>query len=147
MQLRDLAAVADGHAVALEVADEVVGHRLTQLGAPVEQRDERPAPREPDGGLAGGVASADHGDPFGAAELCLGWAGGVESAHALVLRESLNRKAPVLRTGREQDCPRGDLAILLQSQEVASVSRLKGNRAIGRRQAGVEPRLSRERWR
>ena len=108
----------------------------------MKQRHERAAAREPDGGLAGRVASADHGDPLGAAELRLGWAGGVEDAHALVLGESLDRKAPVLRAGREQDRLRGDLAILFQPQDVASVSRFEGERAVGRGQAGVElPRL------
>ena len=91
----------------------------------VKQRHERAAAREPDGGLAGRVASADHGDPLRGAELRLGWAGGVEDAHALVLGESLNRKAPVLRAGCEQDSPCGDLAILFQSHRVASVSRLE----------------------
>src|SRR5918996_4877509 len=101
VQLGNLTAVAVGHAVALELVDEVVGHRLAQVGAAVKQRHERAAAREPDGGLAGGVASADHDDPLGAAQLCLGWPGGVEDPNALVLGESLDRKAPVLRAGRE----------------------------------------------
>src|SRR5436309_10527389 len=50
----DLAAVADGDAVALEVADQILGHRLVQVGTAVEQRHERSAPGEPDGGLPGG---------------------------------------------------------------------------------------------
>ena len=62
MQLRNLAAAADSHAVALELVDEIVGHRLAQVGAAVQQRDERAAAREPDGGLAGRVASPKHGD-------------------------------------------------------------------------------------
>ena len=52
----DLAAVADGDAVALELADEVVRHRLAQVGAAVEQGHERAAASEPDGGLAGRVS-------------------------------------------------------------------------------------------
>ena len=62
VQLGDLAAVADRDAVALELADQVVGHRLAQIGPPVQQRDERSAAGEPDGSLAGGVAAADNGD-------------------------------------------------------------------------------------
>ena len=43
VELGDLAAVADDDAVALELVDEVVGHRLAQVGAAVEKRDERAA--------------------------------------------------------------------------------------------------------
>ena len=62
VERRDLASVADGDAVPLELVDEVVGHRLAQVGAAVEERDERAAAGEPDGGLAGGVAAADDRD-------------------------------------------------------------------------------------
>src|SRR6202035_2903980 len=58
----DLAAVADCNAVALELADEVVGHRLAQVRATVEQGHERSCAGEPDGGLSGGVAAADDCD-------------------------------------------------------------------------------------
>src|SRR2546428_7218835 len=76
----DLAAVADGDAVALEVADQIVGHRLAEVGSAVDQRDEGAAAGEPDGGLSGGVAAADDGDARGAAQLRLGWPRGVEDA-------------------------------------------------------------------
>ena len=102
MQGGDLAAVADGDAVALELANEVVGHRLAQVGAAVQQRDERAAAGEPDGGLAGRVAAADDADARGAAELRLGRPGGVEDADPLVLREAVDRQAPVFGAGREQ---------------------------------------------
>ena len=62
VQRRDLAAVAHRDAVALELAHEVVGHRLAQVGAAMQQRHERAAASEPDGRLAGRVASADDGD-------------------------------------------------------------------------------------
>ena len=87
MELGDLAAVADRDAVALELADEVVGHRLAQVGAAVQERDERAAAREPDGGLAGGVAAADDRDPGRAAELRLGRPGRVEDAQSPRSRE------------------------------------------------------------
>ena len=45
VQLGDLAAVANRDAGALELANEVVGHRLAQVGAAVEQRHERAAAR------------------------------------------------------------------------------------------------------
>src|SRR5919201_903290 len=67
----DLAAVANGNAVALEVADQVIRHRLVQVGATVEQRHERSSAGEPDGGLSGGVAAANDGDTRGAAQLRL----------------------------------------------------------------------------
>ena len=83
----------------------------------MQQRDERAAAREPDGGLAGRVASTNHGDTFGAAELRLGRPGGVEDAHALVSGEPLNRQAAVLRASRERDCKRGDLVVVLHLQD------------------------------
>ncbi len=49
----DLAAVAHGYAVLLELAHEVVRHRLAEVCPAMEQRDERSAAREPDGCLRG----------------------------------------------------------------------------------------------
>ena len=98
---------------------------IVSLRSPVKQRHQRAAAREPDGGLTGGVAAADHGDSLGAAEPRLGWAGGVEDAHALVLGESLNRKAPVLRARRKHDRARGDLVIVFEPDEVTSVPGLE----------------------
>ena len=46
----------------IELVDQIVRHRLAQVAAAVEERDERPAPREPDGGLTGRVASTDNAD-------------------------------------------------------------------------------------
>ena len=101
----DLAAVAYGDAVALELADEVVRHRLAQVGAAMEQRHERAAAREPDRGLAGGVAAADHADARGAAELRLGRPGGVEDAQALVLGEAVDAGAAgTARRSRAAPC-------------------------------------------
>ena len=138
----DLAAVAHRHAVALELAHQVVRHRLAQIGAAVEQGHERAAASEPDGRLPGGVASADHADARGAAELRLGRPGGVEDAHPLVLGEAVDRQPPVLRAGREQDGARRDLVVVLQPHDVASVPRFERNRAVWRRHARVElPRL------
>lgn len=88
----------------------------------MQQRDERAAAREPDGGLAGRVASADHADARGAAELCLRGARGVEHAHALVVGEPVDREAPILRTGRQKDGAGGDLVIVLEAHDVASVA-------------------------
>ena len=68
----DLASVADGDAMALEVVDQVVGHRLAEVGAAVEQGVERAAAGQPDRGLAGGVAAADDRDARAGAELGLG---------------------------------------------------------------------------
>src|SRR5579859_4606417 len=62
VELGDLAAVADGDAVAVELAGQVVGHCLAQVGATVEEGHERTAAGEPDGRLAGGVAAADDAD-------------------------------------------------------------------------------------
>src|SRR4051812_31258563 len=81
VELRDLAPVANRHAEALELVDEVVRHRLGKVGASVEQGDERAATREPDSGLAGRVPAAENGDPRAAAQLSLRRPGGVEDAH------------------------------------------------------------------
>src|SRR3954452_4669248 len=59
VDLRYLAGVADRDAVAVELADEIGGHRLAQGGAAMQQRPEPAPTREPDGGLTGGVASSD----------------------------------------------------------------------------------------
>ena len=58
----DLAAVTDSDAVALQLSDEVVRHRLAQVAAAVQERDERATAREPDRSLAGGVSATDYGD-------------------------------------------------------------------------------------
>src|SRR5207244_10520319 len=92
----DLAAVADGDAVALEVADQIVGHRLAEVGSAVEQRDEGAAAGEPDGGLSGRVAAADDGDARGAAQLRLGRPGRVERTHALVVAQAVVWDPPVV---------------------------------------------------
>src|SRR5690349_1004283 len=113
MELGDLADVANRHAVALELTDQVVGHRLAQAGPAVEQGDQSAAAGEPDRRLAGGVAAADHTDTGRATELRLGRPRGIEHADALVIGESLDRQAAVLRAGGEQDRARRDLVALL----------------------------------
>src|SRR5262245_46050748 len=132
MKLRDLAAIANGDPVALELADEVVGHRLAQVGAAVKERDERAPAGEPDCGLAGGVAAADDRDARGPAELRLGWACRVEDARALVVPKLVEREPPVLGSGRENDRPSRDLVPFLQLDDVAAVAGLELDRAIGR---------------
>jgi hypothetical protein len=134
----DLAAVAHHHCVALELLDEVIGHRLPQVGPAMQQGDQRAAPSEPHGGLAGRVASADDGHALGSAELRLGWAGGVKDADALVLVEVVDGQAPVLRAGGDQDRSGSDFAILPQLHDVAPVAGLERDRTIRRRQARVE---------
>ena len=91
MERRDLASVSNDDAVALELVDEVVRHRLAEVGAAVEEGDERAATGEPDGGLAGGVAAADDGDARAGAELGLGRPGGVEDGQSLELGQAVDR--------------------------------------------------------
>ena len=60
----DLAAVAHGDAIALELADQILGHGLAQVGAAVEQRDEGAACRptgsaSDDGGRRSGLTGRD----------------------------------------------------------------------------------------
>ena len=59
-----------------------------------------------------------------------------------VLVKIVDRQPPVLRAGRDHDRARGDLVILLQADNVASVARLERERAEWGRQARLElPRL------
>ena len=102
MQGADFAAVADGDAVAVELLDQVVRHRLAEVGAAVQEGDQRAAAGEPDRRLRGRVAAADHAHPLAAAELRLGRAGGVEDADPLVVVEVVDRQAAVFGAGREQ---------------------------------------------
>ncbi len=117
VERRDLASVANDDAVPLELVDEVVGHRLAEVGAAVEERDERAAAGEPDGGLAGGVPAADDRDAQAGAELRLGCPGGVEDRQSLELGEAVDRQPPVLSARREQDGARGDLLVVLEADE------------------------------
>ena len=123
VQLGDLAAVADDDVVALELADQVVGHRLAQVGSPVQKRDERAAAGQPDRGLAGGVAAADHGHPSRTAELRLGRAGCVEDARALVVGE-IRRAAAAGTRHRSRGRRRARRSrALLELDDVAPVRR------------------------
>ncbi len=133
MEGGDLAAVAHRDAVALELADQVVGHRLAQVGAAMEQRHERSSACEPDGGLPGGVAAADDGDPGCAAKLRLGWPGGVEDAQPFVVGQAVERQSPVVGAGCEHDGARGDLVLFFESDDVSSVAGLERDRAVRRR--------------
>ena len=67
VQLGDLAVIAHGDAVAVEIADQVVGHRLAQVGASVHQRHQCAAARQPDRRLRRRVAAADDADARAAA--------------------------------------------------------------------------------
>ncbi len=62
VERRDLTPVSNDDAVPLELVDEVVRHRLAQVGAAMKESDERAAAGKPDRRLAGGVAAADDGD-------------------------------------------------------------------------------------
>src|SRR5207249_6996704 len=114
----DFAAVADDDAVTVEVVDQIVGHRLAEVGSAVEERDEGAAAGEPDGGLSGGVTAADDGDARSAAELRLGRAGRVEHAQALVVGQALEGESPVGGAGGKHDGACCDLVLFLQSYEV-----------------------------
>ena len=138
VKLSDLAPVADDDAVPLELTDEVVGHRLADVRPPVEKCDDRPAAGEPDGRLAGRVAAADDRDPRAGAELSLGRPGGIEDGQSLELGKPVDRETPVLGARREQDGARGDLHVVLETDEVPAVPRLERERAIRRRAARVE---------
>ena len=138
MQGADFAAVADGDAVAVELLDQVLGHRLAEVGAAVQEGDEGAAAGQPDRRLRGRVAAADDADPLAAAELPLGRAGGVEDADPLVVVEVVDRQAPVFGAGREQHRAGDDLVAFLEPDQVALLARLERLGAVGRRRAGAE---------
>src|SRR6185437_9089897 len=73
-----------------------------------------------------------------AAELSLGWPGGVESRQPLELRQAVDREPPVLGARREQHSARCDLAVVLEPDEMPTVPRLQGESAVRRRGASVE---------
>src|SRR5207245_3677367 len=108
-------------AVALGLAEQIVGHRRVQGGGAVEQRDEGAATGQPDGGLSGGVATADDGDTRGAAQLRLGRPGRVEDAQAFVIAQAVEGKPPVGGAGGEHDGACCDLVLFFESYEVSSV--------------------------
>ena len=51
VQLGDLASIPDLDPISIEIADQVAGHGLAQVSAPVEQRHQRPAAGQPDRSL------------------------------------------------------------------------------------------------
>ena len=142
MQLDDLAAAAYGDAGPVEVVDEVVRHRLAQVGAAVEQRHERAAVRQPDRRLGGGVAAADDADAGGAAPLRLLRAGRVEDADPLVGVDVGDGQPAVVGARGEDDGAGAHLVSVLEPDEVAVGAWLEPDRAVGRGGAGAElPRL------
>ena len=133
MERGNLASISNVDVVALELVDEVVGLRLGEAVATVEESDECAATGEPDSRLAGGVAAADDRDAVPGAELAFGRAGGVEHRRALELGQSVDREPPVLGARREQHRSRGDLSVLLEPDEMTTISRFERERAVRRR--------------
>src|SRR5438552_16692308 len=138
MERRNLASITNSDAVALELVDEVVGHRLGEAVATVEESNERAATGEPDSCLAGGVAAADDRNAVPGAELAFRRAGGIEHRRALELGQVVDREPPILGARREQHRSRGDLPVLLEPDEVPTVSRFERERAVGRGGSCIE---------
>ena len=136
--LGDLAAVSNRDSESLELADELVEHRLAQIRAAMKQGHERAAAGEPDRGLTGRVASGHYADTRGAAELCFRGSRGVEDAQPLVVRESLDWRPPLLRPRREQIGPRNDLMISFQPDHDVPVDGFERQGAVRGRCARVE---------
>ena len=88
MKLNDLAAVAHGDAVAVELGEQVVGHRLAQVGPPVKKGHQGAAAGKPHRRLSRGVAAAHDRYPGACAGAGLRRAGGVEDGQALVVLEA-----------------------------------------------------------
>ncbi len=138
VQLRDLGAVADRHAVAIQVVDQILRHRLVQVAAAVQQRDEGAAPGQPDRGLRGRVAAADHPDLVRRAELALQRTGGVEDADALVVLEPRDGQAPVFGAGGKQHRAGADLDPVFEPDRVPLGSGGERLGAVGRREPSLE---------
>src|SRR5262245_32049610 len=126
----DLASVANDDAVPVELPHEVVGHRLAEVCAAMEECHERAPAREPDGCLPGRVASPYHRHTRPGAELRLRSPGGVEDRQPLELLEAVDREPPVLGACREQHGTCCDLLVVLEADEVAPVSRLQCECAV-----------------
>jgi len=76
---------------------------------------------------------------WGAAELRLGWPGGVEDAQALVFLEMIDRQFAVFGAGREQDRLRRDFVAVLQLHHVVTLAaRFERECPVGGRGAGGE---------
>ena len=134
VQLDDLARGPDDDAGPLELVDQVVGHRLSEVAAAMEERDERAAAGEPDGSLAGRVAAADRTCPRGSAELRLRRSGRIEDAQPFVFVESIDGQPPVLCAGRDQDRARRDARLTSSGSAVGSTgspSTCHEQRALG----------------
>ena len=87
-------------------------------------------------------SQTNDGDSRGSAQLRLRRASSVEDAHTLVLVDVVDRQAPVLRTGGDQDGAGGDLVRFLQAHEVAAIPGLERDRTEWRGYPRVElPRL------
>src|SRR6185503_8653272 len=130
------------NAVAVELGDQIVGHRLAEVGATMKKRDEGAAAGQPDRSLTGGVTAADHSDPGARAGPGLRRTGCVEDGQALELLEPLTREAPVVGAGGDHDCASDDLAAFLEVDPVRAVARLQSKRPVGRRRPRTElPRL------
>ena len=138
VQLDDLAAPAHRDAGAVEIVDQVVGHRLAQVGAAVEERHESASVRKPDRRLGGGVAAADDADAGGAAPLRLLRPGRVEDADAFVGVDVGDRQPAVVGARREDDGAGTHLVATLEPDEMAIVAGLERERAIGRCGTGAE---------
>src|SRR2546423_11718552 len=110
VQLTDFAPRANFDAAISELSDQVMGHRLAQVGAAVKERDERASARERNGSLAGRVSASHDAHALCGAELFVLRAGGVEDAPSLVVTESLDRQAPGFRASGQQHRAPGDVA-------------------------------------
>ena len=104
----------------------------------MKQRHQGASTGQPDGGLGGRVATADHAHPASGTAACLRWAGGVEDADPLELRKPLDGEAPVVGTGRDHDGARGDLIAVLDPDEVTLIVGFEGDRDVRGRRPGGE---------
>jgi hypothetical protein len=111
-QAADLGAVLDRDArVLVDAVDEVAGHRGRQVVAPDQDAYLAALARQEQGGLPGGVAAAEHGDPLAGAHAALGLGGGVVDAAArLQPVPALDLGPAVLGAGGQHHGPGGDLA-------------------------------------
>ena len=138
VQLGDLAVSSDEHAGALEVVDQVVRHRLPEVGSTVEERHERATAGEPDRRLGRRVPPADDTDPRGAAAPGLLRPRGVEDADPFVRLDLRDRQPAVLGAGRENDGARPYLLAAFEPDEVIRGAGFERDGAVRRGHAGAE---------
>ena len=138
VQFADFTPRANRHAAISELSDQVMGHRLAQVGAAVKERDERASARERNGSLAGRVSASHDADALCGAELFVLRAGGVEDAPPLVIAEPVYGQASVFGPRGDEHGAGRHVAAVVANNPVALRPRLQQDGTVWRGEARTE---------